>query len=431
MFHPKHYLKRWHIDFNEDADKLAKDENFDSWSKAFTYHRQYEPFPNDEDLPVISGWRMTEMGTTQAVYERNPYYWKVDTQGNQLPYIDEVVANLVSNVEAINLNTISGNFDYACLELSLKNYPVYKENEQQGGYQVLNWSSTDGSVATYSFNLNHQDEVLRELFRDVRWRQAMSLAIDRDAINETIYFGLAVPRQTTVLPECSFFKESWARSFAEYDPERANELLDELGLTERDSEGFRLRPDGEPLSIVVNVHDINVYLPITEMVAEYWNAVGVKTSLNEVTWELFFTKREALDFDCDVWHLGLAMEGSLYSNPERFSPMLGENSVAPAWGLWFNTDGQEGEEPPEEIKRLRRWLDEWQMLPQDDPEYIPTARKIYDYYAENIWTIGTVGMPRVPAVVSTDLENVPLEGYHGNDNGFARTFQPWQWFFTE
>ncbi|MGQ9629417.1 MAG: ABC transporter substrate-binding protein [bacterium] len=429
MFHPTHYLKKWHIKYNDKANELAKQEGFDNWAKAFNFHKQFEPFPNDENLPTISAWRMKKMGTTEAIYERNPYYWKIDTAGNQLPYIDELVCAFVPNPETINMKAVAGEFDYIVLDLSLKNYPLYKENEGKGRYRLLRWLSTEGNIATYSFNLNHKDPVLKKIFNDIRFRRAMSLAIDRNAINQTLFFGLATPRQTTVIPETSFYKPAWAESYAQYDPAKANQLLDEMGLDKRDKDNFRLRPDGKTLSIVINVHNIEMYLPITEMVAEFWNKVGVKTTVKEVSWELFFTRRDALEFDVDIWHLGLAMEGSLYANPERFAPFGGENRPGPAWGQWFDTNGKEGEEPPQIVKDTYKWIKEWKTVPRTDPRYREIAQRIYDSYAENLWTIGTVGLAPLPVIVRENLANVPATGYHGNDQGFGRTFAPWQWFF--
>ena len=431
MFHPKHWLQKWHILYNSDAEKLAKEEGFEDWPTAFNHHKQFEPFPNDEDQPSISAWRMYEMGTTEAVYERNAYYWKVDPEGNQLPYVDELVCAFVQNPETINLKAISGEFDYIVLDLALKNYPVYKENEEKGGYRLMDWRSTEGAIANISLNLNHKDPVMNKIFNDVRFRQAMSLAIDRDAINETLFFGLAVPRATTVIPECSFFEPEWGTAYTDFDPDQANKLLDEMGLNKRDKDSFRVRSDGKTLSIVINVHNIETYLPISELVAEFWNDIGVKTSVKELSWELFFTRRDAWEFDVDVWHLGLAMEGSLYANPDRFTPYEGENCPGPAWGQWFASGGTEGEEPPATVKQVRDWINEWKTVPQSDPRYAELAQNIFGTYAEQLWYIGTVGLARLPVIIDAKLGNVPYTGYHGNDQGFGRTFGPWQWFYRD
>jgi len=429
MFEPKHYLQKWHATYNAQADDLAKQEGFDDWSKAFNFHKQFEPFPNDESLPTISAWRLTKMGTTEATYERNPYYWKVDTAGNQLPYIDKVVVLLVPQPETITMKAIAGDYDFICLDLSLKNWPVYQANQDKGGYRLLNWSSTEGNQAAFTFNLNHKDPVLKKLFNDVRWRQAMSLAIDRKAINDTLFFGLAVPRQTSVIPATTFFKQAWADSYAKLDVKQANTLLDQLGLAKRDTDGFRLRPDGKTLAIVLNVNNTADYLSISEMVAEFWNKVGVKTTVKEMDFNLFFTRRDAADFDVDVWHLGLAMEGSLYANPDRWAPYGGENRPGPLWGLWFDTKGKSGEEPPPVVKQIKTWIDQWKTISQSDPQYKVVAQRIYDNYAQNLWSIGTLGLVRQPVIIKKNLANVPSAGYHGNDQGFARTFAPWQWFF--
>ena len=145
---------------------------------------------------------------TYRLYERNPYYYEVDTAGNQLPYIDTIVNNLAGK-ETIDLKIVSGEADVQAYNTSFANYTLYKESEAAAGYTVYPIPGILGSQLAFGFNLNNEDPALRALFQDVRFRRAMSLAIDRDEMNNAIYFGLATARQATVDPTVSFYKQEW------------------------------------------------------------------------------------------------------------------------------------------------------------------------------------------------------------------------------
>ena len=241
--YPKHYLSKYHAKYNENADALAKEEGYDSWVQAVWQKRGGggDFRVADLDTPSLKPWNHEEITTTYVLHVRNPYHFAIDPAGNQLPYIDRLRVETVADAETLNLKVISGELSVAAIGLSTPDFPLFKENEESGDYETLMWPRAAGAESFYAFNLTHQDPVQREVFQDVRFRQAMSLAIDREEINKVLFFGLAVPRQAAMDPENSFYKEEWATRYAEYDPDTANRLLDEMGL-QRGSDGFRLRP---------------------------------------------------------------------------------------------------------------------------------------------------------------------------------------------
>ena len=378
-----------------------------------------------------SPWILKEVGTTYKVFERNPYYPVVDSAGNQLPYIDKIVATII-DPEVYQLKITSGEADVACVHTSLENYPLYKENEEKGGYRVVPIPGIIGSELSLGINLNHPDSVRRKINEDIRFRKALSLAINREEINETCYFGLAFPRQATVLPDTSYYKEEWGKAYAQYDPDEAKRLLDEAGLTKRDKDGFRLRPDGKTLLLLVE------YCPethpmatsILELVKEYWNAVGIKTEIKPEERSFYETRSAAGECDVVVWHTDRMTEGTNYSmGGSWFNPgWTGFNHTE--WTRWFNTDGKEGEEPPEDVKELYKWCRDW-VVATSKEEYIQLAQKIFDWHAKNVWMIGTVGMPAMPIVVKNNLRNVSKEAYFGAGVEFWLPSQPAQWFFKK
>ena len=207
-FHPKHYLEKWHINHNPNANEVAKEEGFDDWLRAFEYHYWWHP-TTDIDKPTTQPWRFKEFTTTHKLFERNPYYHAVDPANQQLPYFDTVVTEIVQDPELYHVKILSGEADLAFANTSIDNFSLYKQNEEAGGYTVTVIPGINGSEAGYAINVNHPDPGLREVYQDVRFRRALSLAIDRDEINKIAYFGLGVPRAATLNPSTSFYKPEW------------------------------------------------------------------------------------------------------------------------------------------------------------------------------------------------------------------------------
>ena len=188
LYSPKDYLSKWHIAYNEDANTVAKEEGFENWGEAFNHHASIVP-THDLDRPRIDPWMFTEQTTTIRAYVRNPFFHQVDQAGNQLPYVDKIVSELVEK-ETYDLKIIVGEADIAFLSATLDNYTLYKQNEEAGNYVVKLIPGVEGNEAAYGFNLNHPDPVRRELCHNLKFRQAMSLGIDRDEVNRVALSGL-------------------------------------------------------------------------------------------------------------------------------------------------------------------------------------------------------------------------------------------------
>ena len=244
VFHPFHYLKKWHINHNPEADALAKEEGFETWDEAFNHHFFWAP-QQDLEQPTQHPWILIERTNTGKRYERNPYYWKVDPAGNQLPYVDRIQAQIVDG-ETYHLKIIAGEADFAVLGTRFDNFTLYKENEASGDYRVVQIPAPVVGASVLLPNQFHEDPFTREMYRDVRFRRALSLAMNRDEINDLVFFGVGVPRSATIVSTNPYFKQEWEQAYAQHDPDGASALLDELGLTARDEDGFRTRPDGEP-----------------------------------------------------------------------------------------------------------------------------------------------------------------------------------------
>jgi len=434
---PKHYLKKWHIKYNPKANELAKEEDFEYWWQAFNQHRNVGDFTQqDLNTPCLSPWVLKEITPDYRLFERNPYFWGVDPEGNQLPYIDEVLCQIVSDIEVYNMKVATGQADIACMYLTLENYPFYKANEEKGNYRVYLWKNPRGSDEAFCFNLNHKDPVLRKIFQDVRFRRAMSLAIDREDVNDSVFFGRGVVRQAAPNPDTSYYKEEWGKAYVEYDPEKANQLLDEMGLKWDKDHQYRLRPDGKTLTITIDVTKTDSPTEsVAELVKEYWEKVGVKTEVNMRERSFYQTRLAAAEHDVCVWHVDRTNEVRAYV--PRMNKLLQEAyaefglAYAPKWAQWNVTDGKEGEEPPEDWKRFYKLVDEW-FAATSHEEYVQLAQQIFDFLIlKKLVVIGTVAFTPYPVIIKNTLGNFPEKAWTTDDVGFFRSIKPPQWFFKK
>ncbi|NMB11978.1 MAG: ABC transporter substrate-binding protein [Firmicutes bacterium] len=437
VFLPKHYLSQFHIKYVDQAelDKRVKDAGFNAWYELFGARQTVRFFDGiqNPEAPVIRAFKSVSSTTDGYLGVRNPYYWKVDTEGNQLPYIDEVYVELIADAEMYTMRALAGQVDLAQWNTSLDNYPLYMEYAEEAGMRVLLYDTAWPSMTRFIFNMNHQDPVMRDIIRDKRLRIAMSLALNREEINEMVFFGMAEPLQPVILPRGGrFWNEDLAKRFTEYDPAQANKLLDEMGLDKRGADGFRLRPDGKPLMLEI------MFWPgesgpqkrsVTELAKVAWEKIGIKMDVKETERSYLQVRRQAADFDMTLWHTGFMSDPLVILNPWHLVPTTWE-SGAPLWTEWYNTNGESGEEPPEYIKRL---FGLWEIMQTSlDSDAVTSAgRELVEIYIDNLCSIGTVGLAGWPILIKENLRNVPEMGLMGWDWVYLSRYQPEQFFFDK
>jgi peptide/nickel transport system substrate-binding protein len=415
---PAHYLKQFHAKYNDKAAEQAKAEGFESWMHWFISKKEPDQNP---DVPRL-GAHVIDQVTPQAIfYKRNPYYWMVDADGKQLPYLDGMQLERVDDLAALEAKAVAGNYDVISQSLLVKNFKSYKDGEAKGGYKVYTWKS--GRVEQlYNFNMNYPDEHWQKVFRDVRFRRAMSVAINRAEINEVLYFGMGTPTQMTAHRTSRAYKEEYAKAWAQYDPELANKLLDEMGLKMDPSTKLRLLPDGRPMQLSFDTNGPN---PIHEMVMEYWRKIGVQVDTKPVLRTVLRPKIYANQMIMSAWGGDEIIDTLLARRPKWFAPIYGDESTwAPLWAKWYWTKGKEGEAPPPEIKELYDWIDKYAET--DDLQYVD---KLLKSQAENVWTIGTVADSPLPIIVNKDLRNVPEEDYSVWDTLWGHANYPEAWYY--
>ncbi len=391
FFAPRHYLEQYHPAYNSNATYSLFEE------KASDYNT---------DRPVMTAWRITEWGpgATRLVATRNPYYWKVDQEGNQLPYIDEIVLTLFEDIEALNLRAIEGGIDFQFRRMSLSNYPSFAMNKDRYGYDVYLWPDAVPSKLCYYFNQSIDDLGLREIFQNPKFRQAMSVAINREEINEVSYLGLGTPRAFVVVPDSPYYEPEYEQLYAQYDPELANRLLDEIGL-KKGSDGFRTRSDGTRLEITIEGMEWDkATTDEMELVVAAWNGVGVSTQMRTTSRELYWTRACGNEVEVATWTESRAIDPMV--DPLWVFPYDERSWLAPAYGNWYYSGGKFGEEPPQYIKDMMALYDQYKTTVDRD-EQVRLAKELLHLNAENVFVIGTVGLTPNVVVVKDDFRNVP------------------------
>jgi peptide/nickel transport system substrate-binding protein len=430
---PKHYLMDKMLKYNPNADEEAKAEGFESWAKRFIplYYSDWEDANHIYGLPKLEAWIKVDETPEHQLFVPNPYYYKVDTAGQQLPYIDEVEETYAPDAELIELKLINGEVQYKAQSLNIGSLPLYQQNQDKGNYDIqMAQGASNGR--TYVFNATHKDPVLAQLFSDVRWNRAMSLALNRDEINQALCFGLCQPTQgAPVHRTVSFAKPEWYTRDIEYDPDAANALLDEIGLT-KGADGFRLRPDGNPL-IIHLIYAIQWGDPaLHELAKEYWEAIGVRVELKEVSTEAYRAMAASNDHDIQVTNSGLELEAPLYSNPFRLYPPFGDAALEPLfggpWADWHNSNGAQGIEPPDDIKPLWDLTEQWKSSLPGSPEYISLGQQLVQVQIDRAMIIGTVTTTPAVTIVSRTLGNVPQESINAFEYYRTYPYRTDQWF---
>lgn len=429
-FAPKQYLSQFHIKYNDKAGDLAKERGHETWSQSFLGAWQRVQTNRPPEYPVVNPWMPSRVDSYGNEYfERNPYYWKVDTAGNQLPYIDTQARMLVENREVWNLKVVAGEFDFACQHTSIDTYTVFKEGEAQGGYHAMVWPFDRGSeLVTFKFNQNYKDDpVLLEIFRDNRFREAVSHAFNRERVNKVVYFEKAIARTATVVPSVSYY-EDWMGSYhADHDPDKANRLLDEIGLQWDSGGKNRLRPDGKPLAIVIEFTEYaGARTKMLELAADDLQNVGIQVTLKTIERSLYSQRSNAGLLQTPMWNLDATTEIGFHRSPVSFLPYAND------WRLWLESGGERGDEPPQIVKDYWEKAIAFQQTVLGTDEYKNQAKELVKIALEQHWNIALVGQIPKPAIIQNNLLNTPgEEGIWSWDYRFWVPFQAEQWYFSD
>lgn len=438
---PSHYLKQFHADYSEDIDAVLSEEGFDDWCLMFEDKINHQ---KNVDLPVLGPWVMTAdpAETNTITFERNPYYWAVDQNGQQLPYIDECVISIVESTDLVNMKVVGGEVDIqvACVQESFSNYPLFAQYAEEMGYTIRVSDFNEPNAMNFHFNVTSEDPVKAPYLCNPDFHKAMSLGLDRETIIATFYsvgpYSSEVA-QTSPLASSPYYDEELATQYTEFDAETANAMLDELGMTQYDSDGYRMTANGEIFSLVILCPNYDTqWIEVAEMVASQWREnLKVNVTATQVDPSLWGERTEANDFD--ITNL-TGSDGVMLLSDNAIASYTGYSGYG--WGVRcmpgsFIDDTSDIDAdalacwPMDDINRLKEIGNA--LKTETDPDKVTEYwAEITDIWAENLFSIG-IGR-RLPAIniVKNNAHNVgELDQDWGY--GFCGFSRPDGYWFSE
>lgn len=430
--YPRHYLQQFHKKYAPDVEQAARAAGQQNWVGFF--HSKADAWRNP-DLPRLNPWIVsTGIGQgsgNKVVAKRNPYYFKVDPDGNQLPYIDEATIDIVADPQVMLLKAANGDFDmvdsYIGFVTTPENKAVFYDNQERGNYDFYDVLPNRANLMIVSLNLTDKDPAKRQVFGNIDFRHALSMAINRDEIIELVYLGQGRPYQVVERPESPLFDEKMATQFTQYDPAAANALLDKAGFDKKDANGIRLGPDGKPIQVTIDISVLRQpWIDTAELIKRYWQAVGVELFINTSDTTALNQRVENNDHDAAVWSASGGAD-TLF-DPKYFFPSSWASFYATAWGQWYSKDAHP-EEPPEPARRQMALYDEI-MATIDPAKRLDLMKQLMAITAEQFYTIGIMQPTTDYGIISKRLKNVPPVLLASTEYTHPGAANPEQFYFT-
>ncbi|MVA75580.1 hypothetical protein GC722_06010 [Auraticoccus sp. F435] len=431
MVLPKHYMQQFHASYNPDVDQLVEEASFNDWVQL--WESKVEAF-TDVDMPTLHGWMLTEaLGDGSYVTAvRNPYYWKVDPDGSQLPYIEDIRCEVLQDIEVELLKIVNGEIDMQMRNFAtIRNLPVVSDNRESGGYRMFTVSPQGVNAMVIGFNQTLEDANKRQMYANKDFRVGLSYAIDRQRVIDTVYAGQTKPWQCAPTEGDPVYDEEFGTQFTEYSVDKANQALDRAGYTEKDGDGFRLS-GGERITVTVLVpSSFPDHIDAFELIKQDWAAVGVETNVQVLAETLYWERVEANQAEASTWTGGgfeiRASQGSnhyfLPSNPR------GSSRYGHTWANWYRGEPG-GEEPPAPVKRQLELFDEMRST-YDAAAATELGKEIIEIAKDQFVYIGICTEPDSYGIVRNDMGVNVVEAMPG-EVGYQPPgpTNPEQYFFT-
>ncbi len=433
---PAHVAKQYHPNFADKAklDEMVKAGSFKAWTELFVNKmgNHCQSFWSTDARPTTYAWineKAAGPNSTQVTFVRNPYYWKVDGEGNQYPYIDKITVDVLQDVAAMLLKVTNGEVDFQARTFNTDaNKPVVFDNQKKGDYKLVPLTKGDSNTVAIHFNLTSKDPVKRAVFSLKDFRVAMSYAINRQEVIDTVFISQGKPAQPAPLEGTAYYNKQLATQYIEYDVKKANELLDKLGM-KKGADGFRMTPEGKPFAFIIEgTGDLTKYIvDVGPMLVKYWKAVGINVEFKAEARDLFYTRKDGNETDCTLW--GGAGGFNPILDARNYAPVNYESNWAVAWKDWYNNNKDpKGEEPPADAKALVTKFDEARTA----GSYADQVKKINELMQLTADFFPNIGISTASdgyAIAKNNLKNVPdrmVTDFTYSDPFIARTFA---WYF--
>ena len=433
IYRPAHYMRQFHEKYTDQdvLKKTVKKSKQRNW--AALHNKMDNLYRNDNvDLPVLQPWvSISKPSASRLIFKRNPFFHRVDPEGKQLPYTDSFIFTIANN-KLIPAKTGTGEVDLQARYLRFDDYTFLKKGEERSPYSTRLWKTAKGAHLALFPNLNVNNPILRKLIRDVRFRRALSLGVHRHEINQVIYYGLAIGGNNSVLPESPLYRPTYRNKWANFDLQKANQLLDEIGLVQRDSSGIRLMPDGSPLHLIIETAgESTEQTDVLELVRDSWLKIGIKIFSKPSQRNVFRNRIFSGETAMSIWS---GVENGLItadSSPAEFVPTSQQSLQWPKWGQYHETNGKAGEKPTgEHVIHLLELYQRWKNTAAQK-EKSKIWQKILEIHSDQIYSIGLVAAVLQPVVVSSQLKNVPLSAiYNWNPGAHFGIYKPDTFWFA-
>ena len=409
----KHYCSQFHPTYNKAGiDALIKAAGVQNWTELFIKRCAVDTEANERwqnpERPTMEPWVIKDpyvSGAQLVTLVRNPYYHKVDTAGNQLPYINDLRISVNADKQTLVLKVVNGEIDYQDRHINANsNRAVFTDAAEKAKIKITDGPNADMNTTIISLNLTHKDPVKREIFNNKDFRVGLSYAIDRKAIIDAAFIGQGEPWQAAPRKESPFYNEKLATQYTEFSVDKANASLDKA-YPKKDSDGFRLGPDGKRISFNIMVMPaLGDFLDSTQLTAQYWQAVGVDAKVQTVDRTLFYDRKDNNDQDASVFLGSGGMVDALFE-PTFYFPFWNESLFAVPWGNWFASGGKSGEEPPAIVKKQ---MDLYRQITRyaDTAKQQELMKQLLDISADQFYAIGISSPGPLYSVSKTNLHNV-------------------------
>jgi peptide/nickel transport system substrate-binding protein len=433
---PRHYLAPFHPDTGDAAsiEAAVAAAGAESWVELFLKKADWDgnPIFQNVEKPTLYAWMLeAPYSGTQVSFTRNPYYWKVDTEGQQLPYIDRVVYDIAQDNEVLLLKGLNGELDFHARHFNtVANRSIVMENAEKGGYRLIDMPTTDVNFVAISLNLTHADAAKRALYANKDFRIGLSHAIDRAEIIDLVFYGAGEPFQIAPLPDSPYYNETLATQFTTYDAALANEHLDRAGLTARDGNGNRLGPDGQPVRVTVTLrNDLDEVIQSLELVRAHWARVGVTLDLDVVERSLFRTRTRANEHDAAADNA----EGGgkdFFLIADNWYPSDPSSYYGFGWYQWLDgsREAPAMEPPPQVLRTAELWAAATSTL--DQSARSAAVAELTGILAEEFWQIGIARPVEGYGIARSDLRNMPDTIIDSFSMGAPGPARPEQFYFA-
>ncbi|MGV8853338.1 MAG: ABC transporter substrate-binding protein [Devosia sp.] len=432
----KDYCGQFYPGTNPDAAEQAKAAGFDTWELWMTNRCSWASETirwANPDLPFMNAWMIDEPLTgdaTRTTFVRNPYYWKVDTAGNQLPYIDRLEMKVSDSVEELTLLALNGEIDFQDRHIAtVANQPLFYDGQEAGDYRMGEEIQSSSNTMVVQFNLNHVDPARRELFGNKDFRIGISEALDRQEIIDVVFTGQGEPFQVAPRPESPFYNETYAKQYTEHDPADAAKHFEAAGMT-KGADGFYTMPDGSPLKITIDtIASLRPEWPdMLELMQLQLEAAGIKMEINNIDRTLYYDKRPLGDYDAQVW----GGDGGLdvVQEPRYYMPSGPESVWAFRWQAWYQgTTPDIAEEPADWAKQQMTLYDELRAEGNPDKR-AELMKQILTIAQENFPVIGVSLPGNTYYIAKNDMKNIVPTMFQAYLFPTPGPYDPQQWYFA-